>query len=79
MICTILFLQGGDKLFEWHKTIQVMIDIIEKQLYYNFDEEITLASLSKKLGYSKFHITKRFKSLTGMTFRDYLRGNVRSE
>jgi AraC family transcriptional regulator len=59
--------------FEWHKTIQVMVDIIEKQLYYNFDEEITLTSLAKKLGYSKFHITKRFKSLTGMTFRDYLR------
>ena len=73
MIFTILFLKGGDKVFEWHKTIQEMVNIIEKQLDYNFDEEITLTSLAKELGYSKFHITKRFKSLTGMTFREYLR------
>lgn len=41
MICSILFLQGGDKVFEWRKTIQAMVDIIEKQLYNNFDEETT--------------------------------------
>ncbi len=73
MIFTILFWKGGDKVFEWHKTIQEMVNIIEKQLDHNFDEEITLTSLAKELGYSKFHITKRFKSLTGMTFREYLR------
>jgi AraC family transcriptional regulator len=59
--------------FEWHKTIQKMVNVIEKQLEVSFDEEIALTSLANELGYSKFHITKRFKSFIGMTFRDYLR------
>lgn len=59
-------------MFEWHKTIQEMVNTIEKQLGNSFDEEITLTSLANELGYSKFHITKRFKSFTGMTFRKYL-------
>ena len=60
-------------MFEWHKTIQKMIDIIEKQIDSNFNEEITLTELADKLGYSKFHITKQFKILTQITFRNYLR------
>jgi AraC-like DNA-binding protein len=43
-----------------------MVNIIDKQLEVSFDEEIALTSLAKELGYSKFHITKRFKSFIGM-------------
>ncbi len=60
-------------MFEWHRTIQRMLDIIEKQLERRFDDDITLDALAKELGYSQYHVTKRFKNLTGMTFRNYLR------
>lgn len=58
-------------MFEWHKNVQVMINVIEEEIRRGMDEELTLDSLAKKLGYSKYHMTKRFKNLTGQTFRDY--------
>jgi AraC family transcriptional regulator len=59
--------------FEWHKTIQKMVNIIDRQLGNYFDDEITLSALAGELGYSQYHITKQFRSLTGITFRNYLR------
>lgn len=60
-------------MFEWHKTIQKMINTIEEELDYGDSDEIALTVLSQKLGYSKYHVTKHFKALTGITFRNYLR------
>lgn len=60
-------------MFDWHRTIQSMVNIIERQLDNHFDKDITLTALARELGYSRHHITRQFKSLTGMTFRDYLR------
>lgn len=58
-------------MFEWHKTVQAMVNIIEEQILREFDEDITLTSLSKRMGYSKYHMTKQFKSYMGLTFRSY--------
>ncbi len=60
-------------MFEWHRTIQNMVNIIEEQLVNDFNEEMTLTYLADKLGYSPYHVTKKFKNLTGMTLRNYLR------
>ena len=59
-------------MFEWHKTIQRMVNIIERQIDRGNDDRIALQALAKELGYSQFHVTRQFKNLTGMTFRKYL-------
>lgn len=60
-------------MFEWQKQIQIIVDEIDKCIKYNHDEVLTLQYLSHKLGYSEFHTTRKFKEITGMQFRDYLR------
>ena len=61
-------------MYEWEKQIQVMVDEIDECLKNHGDEELTLRVLSRKLGYSEFHTTRKFREITGMSFRDYLRG-----
>lgn len=34
---------------------------------------MTLTALSRRLGYSEFHTTRKFREIAGMPFRDYLR------
>jgi AraC-like DNA-binding protein len=58
---------------EWHRLVQIVVDEIDERIKRNADEALTLQSLSRKLGYSEFHTTRRFKELSGMRFRDYLR------
>ena len=60
-------------MYEWHKQIQVIIDEIDECIKHRDDEALTLRFLSRKLGYSKFHTTRKFKEISGMQFRDYLR------
>lgn len=59
-------------MFEWHRAIQRMVNIIERQILRGVDDEIALIALARELGYSPFHVTRQFKNLTGMTFRNYL-------
>lgn len=60
-------------MYEWQKQIQIIVDEIDKCLTNYNDEALTLRFLSRKLGYSEFHTTRKFKEITGMQFRDYLR------
>lgn len=60
-------------MYEWHKNIQIIIDEIDNSIKCKNDEQLTLDYLSKKLGYSAFHTTRKFKELSGIPFRDYLR------
>lgn len=57
----------------WHKQIQVIIDEIDSCIKKHDDEVLTLGKLSKKFGYSEFHMSRKFKEISGMQFRDYLR------
>jgi len=59
--------------FEWNEAIQIMINDIEDSIKKETDENLILKNLSDKLGYSKFHTTRFFKKLTGLTFKNYLR------
>ena len=61
------------RMYEWHKQIQVIVDEIDKCIKNHNGEAITLRFLSRKLGYSEFHTTRKFKEISGMQFRDYLR------
>ena len=60
-------------MYEWHKQIQIIVDEIDECIKRRSGEAITLRSLSCKLGYSDFHTTRKFKEISGMQFRDYLR------
>jgi AraC-like DNA-binding protein len=61
-------------MYEWQKQIQIIIDEIDKCIKNKNDEALTLSVLSEKLGYSEFHTTRKFKEISGIQFRDYLRG-----
>ncbi|WP_099203991.1 helix-turn-helix transcriptional regulator [Scatolibacter rhodanostii] len=60
-------------MYEWQKQIQVIMDEIDECIKNYNDEALTLNILSCKLGYSEFHTTRKFKEISGMSFRDYLR------
>lgn len=58
---------------EWHRVIQQMVDEIDLCIKSKRDEDMTLASLSRKFGYSEFYISRKFREVSGMRLRDYLR------
>lgn len=60
-------------MYEWQKQIQMAVDEIDRCIKNYNDEALTLRFLSRRLGYSEFHTTRKFKEISGMQFRDYLR------
>lgn len=60
-------------MYEWQKQIQMIVDEIDKCIKNYNDEALTLRFLSRKMGYSEFYTTRKFKEISGMQFRDYLR------
>ena len=60
-------------MYEWQRQIQTIVDEIDRCIQSRHDEALTLRNLSGKLGYSEFHTTRKFKEISGMSFREYLR------
>ncbi|WP_310604293.1 helix-turn-helix transcriptional regulator [Anaerosporobacter sp.] len=60
-------------MYEWQKQIQIIIDEIDLCIKKMDDEAVSLSHLSSKLGYSEFYISRKFREISGMQFRDYLR------
>lgn len=60
-------------MYEWQKQIQQIVDEIDRCIEGYNDEALTLRRLSRKMGYSEFYTTRKFKEISGMPFRDYLR------
>lgn len=58
---------------EWQKQIQDMIEEIDVCIKNRDDETLILKNLSRKLGYSEFHTSRKFKEISGMQFKNYLR------
>ena len=58
---------------EWLRNIQRIIGEIDLCIKDCNNQEITLKRLSDSLGYSEFYVSRRFKEISGMQFRDYLR------
>lgn len=58
---------------EWLRNIQRIIGEIDLCIKDCNNEEITLKRISDSLGYSEFYVSRRFKEISGMQFRDYLR------
>lgn len=57
----------------WHRQIQQMIDEIDQWIRSGQDEEISLRNIAQRMGYSEFYLSKKFREISGMQLRDYLR------
>lgn len=60
-------------MYEWQRQIQQIVDEIDRCIAGYNDEALTLRRLSRKMGYSEFYTTRKFKEISGMSFREYLR------
>lgn len=60
-------------MYEWNRKIQQVVDLIDECIKKNEEDALTLTSISKKLGYSEYYTTRKFKEVAHMSFRDYLR------
>lgn len=58
---------------EWQRQIQQMVSKIDLYIKRNDNESLNLGYLSKQSGYSEFYLSKKFKEISGMQFKDYLR------
>lgn len=65
--------KGKSEMNEWHGNIQKIIDITDIGIKNKNDEELTLKRLADELGYSEFYVSRKFREISGMQFRDYLR------
>lgn len=57
----------------WHDQMQRMLDEIDACIRAHENDEMTLHMLSERLGYSAFYISRKFREISGMQFRAYLR------
>lgn len=60
-------------MYKWQKYVQQIVDEIDSCIRQKSDETLTLEYLAQKLGYSEFYISRKFREISGMQFRDYLR------
>ena len=60
-------------MYEWQKQIQIITDEIDRCMKGYHDEALTLGEISHRLGYSDFYTTRKFREVSGMRFREYLR------
>lgn len=60
-------------MYEWQKQIQIFVDEIDQCIKQYNEDALTLRFLSRRLGYSEYYTTRKFKEISGMQFRDYLR------
>lgn len=60
-------------MYEWRRQIQIIVDEIDNCIKQHNDEALTLRFLARRLGYSEFYTTRKFKEISGMQLRDYLR------
>ncbi|MGN0517467.1 MAG: helix-turn-helix domain-containing protein [Acutalibacteraceae bacterium] len=58
---------------EWCRQIQKIVYEVDACIKNRNNEALMLNHISNKFGYSEYHISRKFKEISGMNFRDYLR------
>lgn len=58
---------------EWNRTVQTMVNRIEECIREENYGNMTLSALSKTMGYSEFYVSRKFREISGMTLKDYIR------
>lgn len=59
--------------FRQNKSLSKPIRTCVEQMHTRMEEDITLEQLAKEFGYSTYYLSRKFRSETGQTFKDYLR------
>lgn len=57
----------------WYKQVQQLVDRLDESIRQKQSDAVTLDALSRELGYSPGHISRKFREISGMRLRDYLR------
>ncbi len=60
-------------MLEWKRNVQNIVFEIDKNIKEKNDENLTLLNLSKFLGYSEYYVSRKFREISGMHLKDYLR------
>ena len=60
-------------MYEWLKNVQETVNEIDMCIKSKSDEPLMLNHIARKLGYSEFYVSRKFKEISGMQLRDYLR------
>ncbi len=58
---------------EWQRQMQRLIDGIDESIRRGDDAALTLAEMARRMGYSECYFSRKFKEISGMQLRDYLR------
>ncbi|MFR8977161.1 MAG: hypothetical protein ACLVJB_04775 [Christensenellales bacterium] len=51
---------------EWARSIQTLVDEIDRCIKQQDDDALTLARLSERMGYSRFYVSRQFRAISGM-------------
>ena len=57
----------------WHREVQQLVELMDQCIHQRTDEKLTLQYLAERLGYSEFYVSHKFREISGMAIRDYLR------
>ena len=66
--------KGGLPMSEWLRAVQQLVQTIDGCILRQQDDRLTLQHLADTSGYSPFYLSRKFREITGMLLRDYLRG-----
>ena len=58
---------------QWNRYVQQIVTIIDDCIRNDQNEALTLHALAARLGYSEFYVSRKFREISGMTLKDYLR------
>ena len=58
---------------EWSRSMQIILDMVDTAIRNHESDSLTLASLAETLGYSEYHLSRRFGAMAGMSFREFFR------
>lgn len=58
---------------QWYREVQLLIDEIDSCIRAKANEDMTLEALSRRFGYTPTYISRKFREISGMRLRDYLR------
>lgn len=57
----------------WEQTVLRMVTAIDASIRRHDDDALLLRSLAASMGYSEYYASRKFREISGMTVRDYVR------
>lgn len=58
---------------EWERYVQTIVNEIDRCIQAGEEEALTLLALAGRLGFSEYYASRQFRSISGMTLKDYIR------